>query len=75
MVDLGQGARFEPKPAQKLVVAHQERGDDLQRLDAVQREVACLVDDAHAAPADHVEDAVAVDLLADEGILLRGGLL
>ena len=55
--------------ASHLLVQH------LQRDDAVDRHLARLVDDAHAAFADACLDLVAtVDDFADEGVLGHGGL-
>jgi hypothetical protein len=57
MLDRRRRPRLLEKPRADPVVLEQLRGDQLQRDDPVELELACAVDDAHAAAADDGLDA------------------
>ena len=56
MVQAGQGAGFAVEPLGKARVAGRRRRQDLQRHQPVQARLARLIDGAHAALADELED-------------------
>ena len=58
VVDRRRDARLAQEPPPDRLVGHQGRGDDLQRDDAVERELARAIDDAHPPAPRHGLDPV-----------------
>ena len=67
MVQRRSSARFALEPLQRLRIAVQRLGQELQRDPAAQPRVFCAVDDAHPARAQPLEDAVMGNSLSDHG--------
>ena len=68
MIQRGRGASLALEPAQRLTVAGQVVGQELERDEAMEPGVFRFVDDAHSAAAKLLDDAVVGEGLADQGI-------
>ena len=66
MFERGGGARFLDETLTPVGIGDQIRRQDLERDLAIQFDVEGAVDDAHAAPADLVDDLVAGERAPDE---------
>ena len=64
VVDRGGGARLADEALAEVGVPRQLRGDELQRDGAVEVELECSVDHAHAPAAGDPQDAVAGELVS-----------
>ena len=67
VLERGGGLRLVDEPLPALRVGDRVSGEDLEGDEAAEQGVAGLVDDAHAALPELLDDAVAVDRLADHG--------
>ena len=67
MVEAAERERFAAEALARRVVGQRAGGQDLQRDVAVEPLVVGAIDDAHAAFADLLEDAVVAEGLADHG--------
>ena len=59
------GLRFTLKAAERLRIVGDIVGEKLERDEAVQPGILSLVDDAHTAAAELLDDAIVGDRLAD----------
>ena len=66
MVESGGGFGFAAKAAEGLGIFGEVVGKKFQSDEAVEARVLSLVDDSHAAAAEHLDDAVMGDGLSDE---------
>src|SRR5262245_3289136 len=67
MIQRGRSARFALKPAQRVTVTSEFTCQELQRHEAMEPCVLRFVDDAHAAAAKLLDNAVVGESLADQG--------
>src|SRR5208282_4035688 len=73
VVERGRGLRFALKTRQRLGIASNLIGKELQGYETVQPNVLALIDHAHTAAAEFLDDAVMRDGFADHSrTILRG---